>query len=208
MGELRALNRLKPRRECNSVGKRTELGLRDGLLPANEQQKRTRMAARWLTAVCVATGFVSTAIAVSSPSAASGAVEISAKSLDVVGGPIAVGTTAVVVSVDRTHQLHLDAVDPVSDTVLWQHPYSASAITPDVALTPAAVGTTALDFAPALSPANPAVMIEGVNVSTGALEWRLPDPLVASDNPATCANNQDFCVTKLATIRTVNPSSQ
>ena len=59
------------------------------------------------------------------------------------------GTVAVVVSVDRSHALHLDGVNPVTDTVLWQHPYSASAITPGIALTPAAAGATVADIVPA-----------------------------------------------------------
>jgi outer membrane protein assembly factor BamB len=131
----------------------------------------------------------------STASSVSDALVVSGRSLDVVGGPIGVGSTAVVVSVDRAHVLHLVGVDPVTNTVLWQHPYSASAITPGVPLTPAFVGNTVVDVAPASDPANPAVLIGAVNASTGALEWQLPEELVLSDNPSSCVKNQDFCIT-------------
>jgi len=118
----------------------------------------------------------------------------SGRSLDVVGGPIAAGAVAVVVSVDRSHMLHLDGVNPVNDTVLWQRPYAASAITPGVALTPAAAGATVADIVPAENSATPLVMVEGVNATTGAIEWQLPEAVILSDNPASCVGGQDFCV--------------
>lgn len=119
----------------------------------------------------------------------------SARSLDIVGGTIAAGSVAMVVSVDHAHTLHLDAVDPQKDTVVWQRPYSASAITPGVALLPAAAGATVADIVPAKNLANPAVMLDGINASTGTVEWQLPGPFVLSDNPASCVGDQDFCVT-------------
>ena len=148
-----------------------------------------------LLMVCVAASMASATLEISTQSAVEGTTNPSAKSLDVVGGPIAVGSTAVVVSVDAAHTLHLDGVDPVSDTIVWQRPYSASAVTPGVTLTPASVGNTVADVVPAGKPADPAVMIGGVNATSGALEWELPGAVVLSDNPASCMNNQDFCIT-------------
>ncbi len=104
------------------------------------------------------------------------------------------GSTAVVVSVDEKHVLHLDGVDPVTDNLVWQHPYSASAITPGVALTPGATGSTVMDLVPAISAGNPAVVLAGVNATTGALEWRVPGASVVSDNPSSCVSGADFCV--------------
>lgn len=118
----------------------------------------------------------------------------SGRSLHVVGGPVAAGTVAVVVSVDRSHTLHLDGVNPTTDTVLWQHPYAASAITPGIALTPAADGTTVADIVPTANAATPSVVVEGINATTGAVEWKLPEALILSDNPASCVGDQDFCV--------------
>jgi hypothetical protein len=145
--------------------------------------------------VCGAASVASTMVTLSTQTSAGGAPARSAKSLDVVGGPIAVGSTAVVISVDRTRVLHLDGIDPVSDSVLWQRPYSASAVTPGAALAPAAVGNTVLDVVPVSKPSNPAVRIAGVDASTGAVEWEGSTGVVLSDNPASCANKQDFCVT-------------
>jgi hypothetical protein len=90
--------------------------------------------------------------------------------------------------------LHLDGVDPVNDTVLWQRPYSASAITPGVALTPAADGTTVADVIPAGNPTIPAVTIDGIDAATGSVEWHLPGAFIMSDNPAPCLADQDFCI--------------
>ena len=148
-----------------------------------------------LLALCVAASIASATVEIGTQGAVEGATDPSAKTLDVVGGPIAVGSTAVVVSVDAAHTLHLDGVDPVSDVIVWQRPYSASAVTPGVTLTPASVGNTVADVVPAGKPADPAVMIGGVNATTGALEWELPGAVVLSDNPASCMNNQDFCIT-------------
>jgi hypothetical protein len=126
-----------------------------------------------------------------SPASAAGA---SARSLDVIGGPIAVGTIAVVISVNSAHTLELSGVDPVGDTVLWQHPYSASLVTPGEYLSPAAAGDTVIDLAPATKPSNPLVTISGINATTGAKEWQWPGAFEASDNPAVCADGQDFCL--------------
>jgi outer membrane protein assembly factor BamB len=119
---------------------------------------------------------------------------LSARSLDVVGGPIAAGPIAIVVSVDKTHVLHLDGVDPVDDTVVWQRPYAASAITPGVPLTPAAAESTVADIVPAENSAAPAVTVDGINATTGAVVWRLAQAFILSDNPASCMGGQDFCV--------------
>ncbi len=146
-------------------------------------------------AVCVALCLASTAVEIGAQSAVEGAADPSATSLDVVGGPIAVGSTAVVVSVDPAHTLHLDGVDPVSDTIVWQRPYSASAVTPGVVLTPASVGNTVLDVAPSGKPADPGVIVGGVNATTGALEWEFPGAVLLSDNPESCVNSQSFCIT-------------
>ncbi len=140
---------------------------------------------RWLTALLVTV--TANAAAMLFVQAPIGAVtKGSASTLDVVGGPIAVGSTAVVVSVDTRHILHLDGVDPVTNNLVWQHPYSASAITPDVALTPAAAGSTVADLVPAVSAGSPVVMFAGVNATTGTIEWQSSGEAVVTDNPASC----------------------
>jgi hypothetical protein len=111
---------------------------------------------------------------------------------------------AVVVSLDQKHILHLDGVNPVNDSVLWQRPYSASAVTPGVPLTPAAAGATVADIVPAQNPTMPAVTINGINAETGAIEWRISGAFILSDNPASCLGGQAFCVPAY----TANGSSQ
>ncbi len=126
---------------------------------------------------------------------AGAAAAASAGSLDVVGGPIAVGSIAVVISVNSAHDLLLSGVDPVSDIIVWQRPYSASDVTPGVALTPVAVGNTVIDLSPVGTAANPIVTISGIDAVTGSVLWHLPGGFDLSDNPSVCASNQDFCVT-------------
>lgn len=148
---------------------------------------------QWVTAV-FAVLVVNAAAVVATHAPAGATTTGSASTLDIVGGPIAVGSTAVVVSVDKKHLLHLDGVDPVTDNLVWQHPYSASAITPGVALTPAAAGSTVMDLVPAISPGNPAVLLAGVNAATGAPEWQVPGETVAADNPNSCVSGTAVCI--------------
>jgi hypothetical protein len=148
-----------------------------------------------LLAAGVAAAAVLTAVPLGTQRSSGAAPARSAQSLDVVGGPVAVGSTAVVISVDKTHLLHLDGIDPVNESVLWQRPYSASAVTPGVALAPAAVGNTLIDVVPFSKPGNPAVRIVGINATTGATTWQNSTGVVLSDNPASCASEQDFCLT-------------
>jgi hypothetical protein len=153
-----------------------------------------RTGLQLLTSSCVVLALLSVTTVIATSPAEGSALHSSGRLLDVVGGPIAAGPLAVVVSVDKKHVLHLDGVDPVNDTVLWQQPYSASAITPGVALTPAADGTTVADVVPAGNPTIPAVTIDGINATTGTVEWHLPGTFILSDNPASCVAGQDFCV--------------
>jgi hypothetical protein len=146
-------------------------------------------------AVAIVAFIASTTAVAGIQSTAEAAPAHSAKSLDVVSAPIAVGSTAVVISVDRSHALHLDGIDPVTNSVLWQRPYSASAVTPGVALAPAAIGDTVIDLVPFSKPSNPAVYVAGIKASTGSVEWQGSAGVVLSDNPASCASNQDFCLT-------------
>jgi hypothetical protein len=129
----------------------------------------------------------------------------SAKSLDVVSAPIAVGSTAVVISVDPSHTLHVDGIDPVTNSIMWQRPYSASAVTPGVALVPAAIGDTVIDLVPPLKASNPAVFVAGVDAATGSVEWQGSAGVVLSDNPASCASIRTFALP--GTIRMVRRAS-
>jgi len=143
---------------------------------------------------CIASVASTTVVAGLQGTADAAAPVHSAKSLDVVSAPLAVGSTAVVISVDKNHALELDGIDPVTNLILWQRPYSASAVTPGVALVPAAIGDTVIDLVPVSKPSNPAVYVAGINAATGSIEWQGSADVVLSDNPASCAGNQDFCL--------------
>jgi outer membrane protein assembly factor BamB len=147
-----------------------------------------------ILAFCALLGLVPALVLIASLPANGATPSRSGRSLDVVGGPIVAGADVVVVSVDRSQTLHLDGVNPVTDAVLWQRPYAASATTPAIALTPAATGTTVADVVPAAHSATPSVTVDGVNAATGAIEWKLPDSFILSDNPSPCVGGQDFCL--------------
>jgi hypothetical protein len=147
-----------------------------------------------ILAFCALLGLVPALVLIASLPANGATPSRSGRSLDVVGGPIVAGADVVVVSVDRSQTLHLDGVNPVTDAVLWQRPYAASATTPAIALTPAATGTTVADVVPAAHSATPSVTVDGVNAATGAIEWKLPDSFILSDNPSPCVSGQDFCL--------------
>ncbi len=147
-----------------------------------------------ILAFCALLGLVPALVLIASLPANGAAPSTSGRSLHIVGGPVVAGTDVVVVSVDRSHTAHLDGVNPVTDTVLWQRPYAASATTPAVALTPAAAGTTVADVLPAAHSGTPSVTVDGVNAATGAIEWKLPESFILSDNPSACVGGQDFCL--------------
>jgi outer membrane protein assembly factor BamB len=154
----------------------------------------TRRTGLRILAFCALLGLLPAVVLIASLPASGSVPPTSGRSLDVVGGPVAAGPDVVVVSVDRSHTLHLDGLNPVTDTVLWQHPYAASAITPGIALTPAAAGTMVADIVPAANSAIPSVTVDGVNAATGAIVWKLAMQFIVSDNPASCVGGQDFCL--------------
>jgi outer membrane protein assembly factor BamB len=158
---------------------------------ASGSQRRTGLR---ILAFCALLGLLPALVLIASLPASGSVPPASGQSLDVVGGPVAAGSDVVVVSVDRSHTLHLDGVNPVTDTVLWQRPYAASAITPGVALTPAAAGTTVADIVPSANSATPLVTVDGINAATGAIAWTLPAQFILSDNPASCVGGVDFCL--------------
>ena len=96
--------------------------------------------------------------------------------------------------VDSSRNLHLAGIDPVSGKVVWQHPYSATGVTPGVALYPSVIGNTVMDVFPAGKTSNPLVRVSGINATTGAVEWRSPGSFVPTDAPSPCAQGKYFCI--------------
>ncbi len=113
--------------------------------------------------------------------------------LHVVGGPVVAGTEVLVLDVSSTRQMELSGVDPSNGAVQWSHPFSPSQITLGASFAPVSIGSTALDFAPATSPSNPVVNVEGINVVTGKVIWKIKQALDVSDAPVVCAGGRFFC---------------
>ena len=116
------------------------------------------------------------------------------QSLQVVGSPIDVGGVVVILNVNSNHEMELSGISPTSGAVIWSHPYSVSQITPGVAFTPVAIGDAVLLAAPASGARDPLVMVKGIDGVTGRVLWTLPQSLVLSDAPVTCASGSYFCI--------------
>jgi hypothetical protein len=114
--------------------------------------------------------------------------------LEVVGGPVAAEGTAVVISADSAHNLHVDGVAPDTGRVLWSHPYSMSAIIPGLSPTLYVVDNDIVDLVPVDRPSDALVDVEGVNATTGAVVWHGPQHILVSDVPAPCEQKKYFCV--------------
>jgi PQQ-like domain len=123
-------------------------------------------------------------------------------SLHVVGGPIIVGNTAVVIHVTVAHELEISSLDPTDGSVLWSRPFSASQITPGEPFTPIAIGNTVLVLSPANGSRDPSVSVDGVDARTGKTMWTVPQPLVLSDAPVTCGSDRYFCLPAFVTSNT------
>jgi hypothetical protein len=129
----------------------------------------------------------------SSPAAA--AAPTPGSRLHIVGGPVSAEGAAVIITVDSSHNLHLNGIAPDTGKVLWSHPYSESAITQGEAPTVYAIGNNVIDMVPAAKPNSPLVNIEGVNATTGSTAWKsLLRGVVVSDQPSSCAGKVDLCV--------------
>ncbi len=120
--------------------------------------------------------------------------EFSTTPLHVVGGPVAAEGTAVVITADSAHNLHVEGVAPNTGRVLWSHPYSMSAIIPGLAPTLYVVDNDIVDLAPVDRPNDALVNVEGVNATTGTVVWHGPQRILVSDVPAPCEQKKYFCV--------------
>jgi hypothetical protein len=110
--------------------------------------------------------------------------------LDVLGGPTVADGRLLVINVTKSHQLQLSAVNPVTGTVAWQRPFSASDITQGEAFAPTTFGDLVIDLAPD-GPGGAAqgdvVSVLGVDISTGDVAWKFGQPGVTSDAPGSCS---------------------
>lgn len=115
-------------------------------------------------------------------------------SLRVLAGPIAASGRVLVVNVATSGYLQLSAINPSTERVAWQQPYSASDLAAGESFTPTAIGNIAIDLAPVGNPSSGTVRIQGVNISSGQVVWTYKEQGTTSDVPAACASSGTFCL--------------
>jgi hypothetical protein len=161
-------------------------------------RRGTRARARTVAAACVALAIAGGVVCTGTTPAPAGAVTrapaFSTTPLDVVGGPVAAEGTAVVITADASHNLHIEGVAPDTGRVVWSHPYTMSAILPGLAPTVYVVDNVVVDLVPLDQPSDALVDVEGVNATTGVVAWHGPQHILVSDVPAPCEQKTYFCV--------------
>ncbi len=116
--------------------------------------------------------------------------------IHVVGGPVAGGGRALVLVSAANKSIWLEAVDPATGAVRWRLPEGFSAITAGVETTPVAHGADALALVP-VSASSPFVHLEGVDIATGKVVWRLKTIVGVEDAPSACPKplgGKAFCL--------------
>lgn len=134
------------------------------------------------------------ATAISSVVASASTSGWSLSPLDVVGGPTLSSGAVLVLDVTTSHAMQLTAISPATGHRLWSAASSPSAMTAGVSYSPIAVDGTVLNLAPAGKATDPYVFIQGVNISTGMLNWGFRNPMLVTDAPVVCGTGTDFCV--------------
>ena len=114
--------------------------------------------------------------------------------LRLVGGPVASDGRLLVINVAASRLLQLSAINPVTETVVWQRPYSASGVTPGEPFPPLAFGDIAIDLTPIGGARSANVQVLGVDVATGAVVWTYRETGETGDAPVVCAGPQTFCL--------------
>src|ERR1700722_2427048 len=125
---------------------------------------------------------------------------ISMSSLQLLGGPISADGFLLVINISASHQLDLSAINPATETVVWQRTFSRSGIHPGEGFPPVAFGSTAIALAPTDGTQSAAIHVLGINIPTGSVAWTYSEPGVpddpgaADDAPAGCAGSVTFCL--------------
>jgi hypothetical protein len=177
--------------------------------PPRRDRSRRRWGVRLIpVGAVIAVAVVALAVVALTSEGASGWTD----ALHVVGSPVAAGNAVLVLNVNADHQLELSGVNVADGTTTWTHPFSASEITPGVAFGPTVLDDTVLALTPAGSSDDPVVKAQGLDVTTGKVEWTVPQQLILTDAPVVCAGGQFFCLAVFLTPTTtglvvLNPST-
>jgi hypothetical protein len=115
-------------------------------------------------------------------------------SLRILGGPVAADGRILVLDVTSSKQMELSAIDPSSETVSWQLPFSPSAIVSGVPFAPQVFGDLVIDLDPVSGYSSQSVNVEGVDIATGHVSWTYALSGVTSDPPFACGPPQTFCL--------------
>ncbi len=148
---------------------------------------------RW-RALGLALGLSTATALVVVPAAGAAQPGVPMGSLRVLAGPVAANGRVLVVNVATSGYLQLSAINPATQRVAWQQPYSASDLAAGESFTPTAIGNIAIDLAPVGNPSSGNVRIQGVNISTGQVVWTYKEQGTTSDVPAACASSGTFCL--------------
>jgi hypothetical protein len=119
---------------------------------------------------------------------------INMSALHLVGGPVASDGRLLVINVTASRSLELSAIDPATETVVWQRPFSASGITPGEPFPPSAFGDIAIDFSPTPDATSVTGQILGIDIATGAVAWTYSGSGVTGDAPVACGGPNTFCL--------------
>ena len=159
---------------------------------AHQQVSRSRTVALVLAGAAATVGLSTAATAVERTRSSSRVTETLIP-LRALGGPVAAGDRLLAINVTRTHTLQLTSVNPTTSKVTWQYPYSASYMTLGQAFEPVAIGGVAIDLAPTGAASNPAVVVKGIDMSSGHVAWTWNAKGTVTDAPVPCVNRRDFC---------------
>jgi PQQ-like domain len=119
---------------------------------------------------------------------------VSMGSLRIIGGPVAADGRILVLDVTSSKQMELSAIDPTSETVSWQLPFSPSAIVAGVPFAPQVFGDLVIDLDPVSGSGSQSVSVEGVDIATGHVSWTYALSGVTSDPPFPCGPQQTVCL--------------
>jgi outer membrane protein assembly factor BamB len=109
-----------------------------------------------------------------------------AKGLRVVGGPVAASGQVLVLTQGPGRTVWLEALNAKTGRLQWKVAESFSDITAGVAAVPESAQRVVLALVPAGGAGAGAVTLEGLDVATGRVLWRSPQPTLVVDAPSTC----------------------
>jgi hypothetical protein len=113
--------------------------------------------------------------------------------MHILSGPVVSKGRLILITINSSKHLDLTAVNPSTNAVAWQMPFSASVITLGQPFEPVAVDGVAIDLYPKGAKNAAQVSIRGIDVATGKLVWTSSVHGVVSDAPVSCNRDTAVC---------------